>query len=292
MGRNKSRNMNSLANRNKSERTRLENAISKLENCNSYQELQSLLPSVNKAQRSPKSTTSPETPVNYSPDHDQKMNELRSRINLLIAEKKRAFPKPRSVISTEQQLVNPMQGEENPPVEQHLDNPMQSEESLNVDVHPLSNNDKGPFIGERVKETKAVINCINQLHLKIKELAIRGPSNRNAIDAAKSIVATLQSYRLNYITGKMTLNEFKNQSITLLNDENKDVKELKTHRGLKNILANLLIALTGIGAVVIAARSVYHGKVTLFNTSTDSGSKVDAIKESLENLSVNQAPSK
>lgn len=108
-----------------------------------------------------------------------------------------------------------------------------------------------------------------------------------AMNAALAIHKSIKSASDEYTNGLITFDEFKAKSTEALDDNSKPVQTLKTHRGWKEILLNLLIALTGIGLIAIVGNSFYQGRLTLFTPSTDSGKTVDLLRASVECLQDN-----
>lgn len=108
----------------------------------------------------------------------------------------------------------------------------------------------------------------------------------NAVRAVDNVYDYLNKKCDAYINNIINLTELKDLSKEyLINDNNKDVLVLKEHRGSKDILANLLLAFTGIGLLAIAAKSIYNGHLTLFKlTSTDSENKLNDVKKTILHL--------
>ncbi|MBL7479512.1 hypothetical protein [Legionella bononiensis] len=281
---------------------RLENTISNLERCNSYDRLQEIIKSIEKAK---KSTQSPYTPAGLSDNHLLEIKRMKETIESLIKAKTLAFPKPVQPVAVtvvqEQQSVS--ETEVSVPVTETLEHP----DSVPVDSVPVNitngsdeNSQESTnkvLNNDRLKELSKVYAQLDLLKIKIDELFEESeeyPADKNGVKtdlyhkAAKAgveVYNTISSLCMNYATGTIDLDTFKSQSTEFLKSDNQYVTELKTHRGCKDVFANLLLACTGVGLLAIAAVSIYNGRFTLFNlTNTDSGNKVDALKDSVEHV--------
>jgi hypothetical protein len=103
--------------------------------------------------------------------------------------------------------------------------------------------------------------------------------------AARVIHLNISMLCADYEHNKIDLQTFQSRSKEFLNGENHQVAVLNTHRGYKDVIANLLIAITGVGLLAIAAASIYNGRFTMFKvTGTDAGSKVNALKDTVEHV--------
>ncbi|KTD31763.1 hypothetical protein Lmor_2639 [Legionella moravica] len=255
----------------------LERTITSLRACNSYDRLQAILHSIDKAK---KSTQSPYSPLKLTPHHQSDINRLKATIDSLIKEKILAFPAP--VVPVVQDV----------PVEEAHESSEQSQHENNNVV----------FDETRLKDLKNVFDQMYILRQKIEELhtkteyyvaenkTVKVASYRKAVEAGRALYDQIQSLCTQYARKEIDLDAFKQQSTGLLKNDNPNVAELKTHREYKDVLVNLLIALTGVGLLAIAAMSVYNGRLTMFKTNTDSGSKIDALKDTLEHVQTTVNP--
>lgn len=101
----------------------------------------------------------------------------------------------------------------------------------------------------------------------------------NAIASIHNKVAGLYN---EYISGDIELDDFKTKARPFLQVKNKDIQTLQSHRGVKQILVNLLAAI--FSAVVIYGIAAFAtGRIMLFNPSTNSGKKADDLRASIEN---------
>ncbi|MDA1256136.1 MAG: hypothetical protein O2928_16855, partial [Proteobacteria bacterium] len=75
--------------------------------------------------------------------------------------------------------------------------------------------------------------------------------------------------------------QFNNRSFKTIE---KNKPELEKHRGWKQVLGNLALAIIGLGVLYVAAglvNKVFTGNFLFFN-KTDSANKVEQLKESME----------
>ncbi len=86
----------------------------------------------------------------------------------------------------------------------------------------------------------------------------------------------------NYIYGRINLAEFKKEAKPYLNEESEHVQTLQSHRGVKEILLNLLAAIVGLGIFYGIAAAV-KGSFLVFKPATDSGEKLSDLGKSIEN---------
>lgn len=261
----------------------LERTILSLRECNSYERLQTILHSIDKAKKSPQS---PYSPLNLTVHHQCVINQKKETIRILINEKTLEFPAP--VVPVEQDA----------PVVQDV--PV--EEALESSEHSQHENNNVVLDENRLKDLKNVFDQMYTFRQKIEELitkaedyeaenkTAKAASYRKAANAGRALYNELQSLCSQYAKKEIDLDAFKQQSTDLLKNDNPNVAELKTHREYKDVLVNLLIALTGVGLLAIAAMSVYNGSFTMFKTNTDSGCKIDTLKDTLEHVQTTVNP--
>ncbi|KTD57636.1 hypothetical protein Lsha_2477 [Legionella shakespearei DSM 23087] len=149
---------------------------------------------------------------------------------------------------------------------------------------------------KRVHELTPILDLLSRMDRKIddflhyaeecttKNNTLKAETYYAAMNAASCIHKSIKSAADEYANGLISLDEFKTRSKATLEDKTEHVQTLKTHRGWKEIVLNLLIALTGIGLIAIAGNSFHHGRFTLFTPSTDSGKTVDLLRNSVEHL--------
>ncbi|KTD44844.1 hypothetical protein [Legionella quateirensis] len=285
----------------------LENTISNLKKCDSYDRLQTILKTIDKAK---KITQSPYRLVGLSEYHTSELNRLKTTIDSLVKEKSLAFPKPVQPVQTVEVIVNEQvsapvsQVKDSPPViesSEHTDSiPVEETKKSSVQPKVRRNKERDPV---RMNELSNVLIQLEHLRDKIEELYKKSQQyelNRkddkaelyhNTATAGRKVLEEIATICSAYAEKKIDLDTFKQQSTDYLKNDNQYVTQLKTHRGCKDIIANLLLALTGVGLLAIAAVSVYSGRLTMFNlTNTDSGNKVDALTDSLENVKSSVSP--
>ena len=108
-----------------------------------------------------------------------------------------------------------------------------------------------------------------------------------AIQATESIHDRINHLYNEYIYGDIDLDLFKRDAAPLLNDTVEDVQTLKSHRGLKEIVINLLAAIFSAGLIhVVAALTTGKFEFRLFKPATKSGVIVDNLEEAIENSHV------
>ncbi|BCA96365.1 hypothetical protein TUM19329_27260 [Legionella antarctica] len=93
-----------------------------------------------------------------------------------------------------------------------------------------------------------------------------------------------------YIHGEIELNVFKDEAAPLLDDTVEEVQTLKSHRGLKEIVINLLAAIFSIG-IIHGASFIATGKFEfrLFKPATKSGAIVDELEKEIGNAAAASA---
>ncbi|WP_298622468.1 hypothetical protein [uncultured Legionella sp.] len=168
--------------------------------------------------------------------------------------------------------------------------------STNRFYRPLKTN-SDEFNHERAQEIVAVrdqLMVLNAKRIKLSDISDKYRDNnqmddaktyRRATNAAGVIHTNLSLLCSDYEHNKIDLNTFKSMAQLYLNNENKDVITLNTHRGYKDVIANLLIAITGIGLLAIAAASIYNGRLTMFSvTQTATGANVNSLNDAVEHV--------
>lgn len=157
--------------------------------------------------------------------------------------------------------------------------------------------DADAFNHAREQELSKVRDNLDILSAKIKALYDKADLYRDSNNTAKSDIYTkaanaaakihfnVSALCTDYVYDKINLETFKSKTTDYLKNDTKNVAILKEHRGCKDIIANLLIAVTGVGLLAIAALSVYNGRLSLFKvTSTDSGNKVNDLRDSIAHV--------
>lgn len=110
----------------------------------------------------------------------------------------------------------------------------------------------------------------------------------DAKKALDNIYNKINGLYQSYIRTEIDLDQFKSDAKDCLAEESDDVQILKSHRGVKQILVNLLaFFLTGGIGYGIAALAT--GRLMLFNPSTNAGQKTDNLLESIEMVSATPA---
>lgn len=104
---------------------------------------------------------------------------------------------------------------------------------------------------------------------------------QDAIKALDNIYEGINGLYQSYITREIDLDQFKSDAKVYLSEDCDDVQILKSHRGVKQILVNLLaFFLTGGVGYGIAALAA--GRLMLFNPLTSSAQKTDNLLQSIE----------
>ncbi|KTD53027.1 hypothetical protein [Legionella quateirensis] len=286
----------------KTAKGKLENTIKRLNECDSYERLQEILKSIAKAKES---TQSPYTPARLTPYHQSEIKRMKESIDTLVKQKTVEFPKP--VQPVEVLVVQEEQSVSEPVVSVPVTETLEPTDAVQVDSVPDNNiNESDDHVQEstfkalnddRLKELSKVYAQLDRLKTKIDELRVESeeyPADKNGVKtdsyhkaaiAGQEVYNKIYSLCSNYALNKIDLDTFKSEATDFMKSDNQYVKELKTHRGCKDVFANLLLALTGVGLLAIAAVSIYNGRLTMFNlTNTDSGNKVDALKDSVEHV--------
>ncbi|MCL9682796.1 hypothetical protein [Legionella maioricensis] len=108
-----------------------------------------------------------------------------------------------------------------------------------------------------------------------------------AIQATENIHHNVTSIYNAYVYGDIELDHFKEAAAPLLDNDVEDVQTLKSHRGLKEIVVNLLAAILTVGLIHTAA-AIAKGKFEfrLFKPATKSGVIVDNLEDAIEHSQV------
>ncbi len=86
-----------------------------------------------------------------------------------------------------------------------------------------------------------------------------------------------------YIHGRINLAELKKEAKPYLNEESEHVQTLQSHRGVKDILLNLLAAL-GLN-IFYGIAALAKGSFLVFKSATDSATRLNTLDESIDNAS-------
>lgn len=109
-----------------------------------------------------------------------------------------------------------------------------------------------------------------------------------AHNAIASIHQNITKLYEQYIHNEINLEHFKTQAEPYLKKENENVQILQAHRGVKQILVNLLAAILGVG-VIYGLAAWAKGEFLIFNPPTDSAEKLSNIKDSIEMVTASPA---
>lgn len=166
-----------------------------------------------------------------------------------------------------------------------------------IDLYIPLKNKTDEFNHERAQELWKVRDQLDVLKNKMKALYKTSDTYRDsnkqddakiyrkAAQAARVIHLNISMLCADYEHNKIDLQTFQSKSKEFLNGDNQQVAVLNTHRGYKDVIANLLIAITGVGLLAMAATSLYNGRFTMFKvTGTDAASKVNALKDTVEHV--------
>lgn len=205
--------------------------------------------------------------------HQHEIRKLNLELAQLIATKKIQFPhKPAVTVSNKE-----------------------TKPQASSDSKSLSENlTKDP---KRILQLKLVNDQLNSLSDKsaefegeIKQIKKRRPVDlqklqdysdaKNAIESIRENIKKL--YKQYITTPAMTLTEFKEEAKSFLREDCKEVQTLNSHRGVKQIIANLLLAILSAGFLYGLAALA---KRTFFpiNPNTDSGKKLNSLEDSIAN---------
>lgn len=126
--------------------------------------------------------------------------------------------------------------------------------------------------------------CDKGDELKIRHSFFSNQStNIAASNAIELILQSIKTLNDQYDKKEITFDEFKQGALACLSEDKPEVKCLNQHRGIKQILTNLLtaIGLLGIGYAIVAA---CKGSWTVCPVDTDSGEAVEQLKRSIGKL--------
>lgn len=140
---------------------------------------------------------------------------------------------------------------------------------------------------ERMEELQPVRNAIELLKAKKEYFYKKGersPRYATASYACRRIKNALETLCTNYESKTIKdLSEFKSNVKQLLDPESNDIKNLKTHRGFKEIFYNLLVAVATLGMAHFVY-SAAKGRFTLFHIPTKSEQLLDNVNSVVDGL--------
>ncbi len=171
-----------------------------------------------------------------------------------------------------------------------------SSSSQEIDVAPPKK--FRPCSKELNKEMEQIKKCLEQLNGKKKYFADKGHeydkrdsqantlnsvNYKHAAEAADDIYKAMAALVNDYNNEKVTLSEFKHCALMCINNTHKlSVEKLRQHRGCKEILANLLVAVLALPVYLVAA--LYKGTFFVVRPQTDAGKKVDALTQAVKDI--------
>lgn len=148
---------------------------------------------------------------------------------------------------------------------------------------------------KKEKSLAAVRAQIDVMHAKAAEyksefVKTNKKSYLDAYNATQGLIGKVESLAIQYTTNKITLAQFKTDADILLgkNSVDADVKELRTHRGWKEILINLLAAV--VGTVIYLAAAAYTGSLMLFNLDTRGAKIAESIGNAIDQVAKDNEP--
>lgn len=112
-----------------------------------------------------------------------------------------------------------------------------------------------------------------------KEKYLRNRGYLKAADCAAKLHESVHNYYQSFLNSELTGDDFKSKCLEAIKDAR---PELETHRGMKQVLGNLALAVVGLGVFYVIAgliNKAMTGKFLFFKT--DSANKVDSLEESL-----------
>ncbi len=285
-----------------------ETVINQLSNCNSYEKLQEIEKGFKKSKSR---SQSPFSIINLTVAHTETIKNQDKKIADLLVQKRAQFPfalvktAVESVITPDEPVTTVVQ-----PVNEGISPANEAIEPINVltsatriihsngapsirQYNPLKREADLPS-AEREEQISKVRIALAEMSTKIDALYATSVSYKNkpakaelytrAAKAAARIHNSLNLLCEDYVYNKIDMDTFKNESRKYLDEEDANVQELKTHRGFKEVIANLLIAISGVGLIALAVYSAYKGRMTFFPLATDTGNKVSALKDSVEQV--------
>lgn len=157
---------------------------------------------------------------------------------------------------------------------------------------PYANNNTNPQNREdylaRVRTQIKLLDSKKQhFYLKYSQYASTGDTAGSdrylaAYTELSQLLDSVDELTNSYANNKISLASFKKDAKNLLDENNPGVQELRTHRGCKEIIVNLLAAI--IGNVLFLAAAACAGTFTLFKPATDTGSKVKGLAAEIANV--------
>ncbi|MBL7479511.1 hypothetical protein [Legionella bononiensis] len=271
------------------------NTISILNRCDSYDELQSIISTI---ENEKKSAESPYTLDGLNEHHQSKIRKGKAIIDLLIYQKTKEFPnpvQPVEITAKDQETVPIIESSK-----QVESNPVEVTNKSSDQPKSSRNNDRDLVRVNELSNVKIQLvhlwDKMEELYEKSHQCAIKGEYHQaelhhNTASDVKLIFDEISSRCIYYAEKKIDLDTLKQQLTECLENNKEIVTELKTHPDCKDVIANFLSVLTGEGLVALAAESIYKGRLTMFiATNTDSGNKKDASTDSLEDVKSPSSP--
>ncbi|CAM4464407.1 MAG: hypothetical protein LEGION0403_FIIPPAGN_02376 [Legionella sp.] len=139
----------------------------------------------------------------------------------------------------------------------------------------------------RLAQMAKVIDACNKLNEKRKQFDDNvDAENQDTKDAMNELLGAVNPFLKRYFHDpNYSFEQYKQDTQTALEGQHDNIETLQKHRGVaKNLIVNLLAALTGIGLIIIVSRSIYNGQLTLFKTNTDSANRIENFKEAINNV--------
>ena len=118
--------------------------------------------------------------------------------------------------------------------------------------------------------------------IKTKEQDLRSRGHITAADFALNLYTTLKSKHSEFIEEKIDIQSFKNSCTDAINTAR---PELENHRGWKQVLGNLALAVVGLGVLYVVAGLIHKaatGNFLFFKT--DSANKLDKLDQTIESI--------
>ena len=128
---------------------------------------------------------------------------------------------------------------------------------------------------DKIKEKLSIIQS--------KEAQLRKKNHTKAADCALELHNLIKENYEDLISGWISTSEFKKRSFKVIE---KNQPELEKHRGWKQVLGNLALAIIGLGVLYAAAGLINKASTGnfLFFNKTDSANKVEQLKKSVESI--------
>jgi hypothetical protein len=141
------------------------------------------------------------------------------------------------------------------------------------------------------KEIKSTVITLSELHqyflsqlkdIKAKEKELRSNGHTVAADYAKDLYKTIKNKHKKLTEEKINIQTFKNSCTDAIKIAR---PELEKHRGWKQVLGNLALAVVGIGVLYVIAgliNKAVTGNFLFFKT--DSANKIDQLEQSVKSI--------